>query len=164
MITGEIEMTNSPTALNIFKVKYEDNSPLTGAGFKVKNWFGLNTLNFTENEDGTYHFDKDGDITEIIVDENGKAVIYGLPFGNYWLEESTVPTGYYPTAPVKITIGETNNIELPYEAIIPNSVFVKLGLDRDKYNVPIAIGAVILIAAAGLFFIIHRRKRKVSNV
>ena len=69
-----------------------------------------------------------------------KAVIYGLPLGNYWLEETTVPEGYYPTAPAKIMIGETNSIEVPYKAVIPNSVFVKLGLDRDKYNVPIAIG------------------------
>lgn len=164
VITGETEMTNSPTALNIFKVKYEDNSPLTGAGFKIKNWFGLNTMNFTNNDDGTYRYDKDGEVKEILVDENGQATIYGLPFGNYWLEESTVPTGFYPTAPVKITISEKNDIEAPYEAIIPNSVFVKLGLDRDRYNIPIAIGAVILTAAAGLFFIIHRRKRKIRNV
>lgn len=159
-ITGETFMTNFPTALKIIKVKYENNSSLTGAGFKVKNWFGLNTLTFIKNEDGTYCFDKDGDVKEILVDENGKAVVYGLLFGNYWLEESIVPTGYYPAAPAKITISETNDIDMLCEAIIPNSVFVKLGLDRDKYNVPIAIGTTLLALAGLVFFFIRRKSKK----
>ena len=159
-ITGETMMTNSPTALEINKVIYETNEPLTGAGFSVKNFLGLNTLHFTENEDGSYRLDKDGNVTEIMVDENGQAIIYGLPLGNYWLEEATVPSGYYPTAPVKVTIGETNNIEVPYKAVIPNSVFVKLGLDRDKYNVPIAIGVTILIIGIVAFMVFKRRKKR----
>ena len=159
-ITGETEMTNSPTMLEINKVIYETNEPLTGAGFRVKNFLGLNTLHFIESEDGSYHFYKDGDITEIMVDENGQAIIYGLPLGNYWLEEATVPEGYYPTAPVKVTIGGTNNIEVPYEAVIPNSVFEKLGLDRDKYNVPIAIGATALIIGCTTVMVLKRRKKR----
>ncbi len=159
-ITGEIQMTNSPTALNIFKVKYEDNLPLTGAGFKVKNWFELNTLSFTLNADGTYRYDADGDIKEILVDKNGEAVVYGLPLGNYWLEESIVPAGYYPAAPAKITIGETNSINVPFEAVIPNSVFVKLGLDRDRYNIPIVISLAFLALAGLAFFFVRRKRRK----
>lgn len=159
VVTGETEMTNSPTMLEIYKVIYETNKPLAGAGFRVKNFLGLNTLHFTQNEDGSYRLDKDGEVTEIMVDRNGKAVIYGLPIGNYWLEEKTVPAGYYPTAPVKVTIGETNSIDVPYQAVIPNSVFVKLGLDRDKYNVPIAIGATLLVLG-GVIFMAIRRKRK----
>jgi uncharacterized surface anchored protein len=159
-ITGETQMTNSPTVLNIFKVKYEDNSPLTGAGFKVKNWFGLNTLSFTVNDDGIYRYDADGEIKEILVDENGKAIVYGLPFGNYWLEESIVPVGYYPAAPAKITIVETNDINVPFETVIPNSVFVKLGLDRDRYYIPIAFSLVFLTLAGLVFFFVRRKRRK----
>lgn len=158
-IIGETTMTNSPTVLEINKVIYESNEPLTGAGFRIKDFLGLNTLHFTKNEDGSYRLDEDGDVTEILVDENGQAVIYGLPVGNYWIEESTVPTGYYPAAPVKITISETNNIDMPYETIIPNSKFVKLGLDRDRYNVPIAIG-LTLLAIGGTVFLLIKRKRK----
>ena len=124
-VTGETVLANSPTALEINKVIYGTDEPLTGAGFLVKNFLGLNTLHFTKNEDGSYRLDKDGEVTEIIVDENGQAIIYGLPLGNYWLEETTVPEGYYPTAPVKVTIGDMNNIEVPYKAVIPNSVFCK---------------------------------------
>ena len=162
-ITGKTEMTNSPTALEINKVIYESNEPLTGAGFLVKNFLGLNTLHFTKNENGSYRLDKSGDVTEIMVDENGQAVIYGLPLGNYWLEETTVPEGYYPTAPVKVIIGETDSIEVPYKAVIPNSVFVKLGLDRDKYNVPIAIGAAILIISGVVFMVLRRRRKRRKN-
>ena len=161
-ITGETVMTNSPTTLEINKVIYKTNEPLTGAGFLVKNFLGLNTLHFTKNENGSYRLDKDGDVTEIMVDENGKALIYGLPLGNYWLEETTVPEGYYPAAPVKVTIGDMNNIEVPYKVVIPNSVFVKLGLDRDKYNVPIAIGATVLVIG-GVIFMVLRRRRKRRN-
>ncbi|MEX1377292.1 MAG: SpaA isopeptide-forming pilin-related protein [Eubacteriales bacterium] len=143
--TGITEMSNCPTMLKILKVKYSDNTPLTGAGFKVKNWTGLETLTFIQNDDGTFRYDIEGDITEILVDENGEAVIYGIPFGDYWLEESTIPSGYYPTAPVRVSISDVNDIENPYEAIVPNSVFVKLGLDRDKYNVVIAIVLSIII-------------------
>jgi uncharacterized surface anchored protein len=159
VVAGKTELDNSPTALHILKVKYEDNAPLSGAGFKVKNWFGLKTLSFTLNDDGTYRYDADGEVKEILVDENGEAVVYGIPFGAYWLEESLVPAGYFPSAPVKITIGETNNIDIPFEAVIPNSVFVKLGLDRDRYNVPIAI-SITLLTLAGLVFFLVRRKRK----
>ena len=159
-ITGETEMSNCPTVLEIYKVKYETNEPLTGAGFKVKNYLGLNTLNFVKNEDGSYTMDKDGEVTEIVVDENGKAVIYGLPAGNYWLEESITPSGYYPTAPIKVTISDTNDIEAPYIAVIPNSVFVKLGLDRDKYNVPIAIGVTLVIIGFTVFIMLKRKKQR----
>lgn len=162
-ITGETQMTNSPTALQISKVIYETNEPLTGAGFRVKGVLGLKTFHFVENEDGSYRFDKAGEITEIMVDENGKALVYGIPLGSYWLEEATTPEGYYPTAPVKVTIDETNDINAPYESVIPNSVFVKLGLDRDRYNVPIAISAITLAAAAGLLLILRRRRRRKTS-
>jgi len=88
-------------------------------------------------------------------------IIHGLPFGNYWIEESITPDGYYPTAPIKITITEDNDIDAPYEALIANSVYVKLGLDRDRHNVPIAIGIFVLIAGGILFWIIRKRKKMV---
>lgn len=162
VVSGDTEMTNSPTALRIVKVKYEDNTPLTGAGFLVKNWLGLNTVKLTRNDDGTYRYNPKGDIKEVLVDKDGQATIYGLPLGIYWLEESTVPEGYYPTAPVKVTIGETNDIEKQYEAVIPNSVFVKLGLDRERYIYPLVAGLLIIIAVVS--FIIIRRRRTKKNL
>jgi uncharacterized surface anchored protein len=158
VVTGETEIQNCPTMLHIQKIDYDTDLPLTGAGFKIKNYLGLNLLNFSHDENGVYWFDKDGDVTEILVDENGEATIHGLLFGNYWIEESTTPDGYYPSAPVKITIAEENDIDLPYEAVIANSVYVKLGLDRDRYNVPIAIGFLLLIIGGLIVWYFKKRK------
>ena len=65
VVTGDTVITNSPTALEVFKVVYEDSTPLSGAGFKVKKWLGLLTMKFVQNDDGTYRYDKEGDIEEI---------------------------------------------------------------------------------------------------
>ncbi len=158
VVTGDTEITNCPTILQIFKVKYEDSTPLAGAGFKVKTWLGLKILSFTLNEDGTFQFDSEGIIDEIMVDATGEAIIHGLPHGSYWLEENTVPSGYYPAAPMKITITDQNDFELPCMAVIPNSVFVKLGLDRERYIIPIA--CLLLVSTSAGIFLYKRKRRK----
>ncbi len=157
-ISGETTLTNCPTTLNIFKVDYENNTPLTGAGFKVKNLLGLNVLTFTKDSDDAYWYDKDGGLTEVMVDADGKAIVHGLPFGNYWLEESTVPDGYYPTAPVKVTIRESNDIDIPCESTIANSKYVKLGLDRERWLYPL-YAVLIVSATTGLFFYFRKKRR-----
>ena len=151
-------VTNSPTQLDIYKVIYEDNTPLNGAGFKLKNSLGLRTYSVSRNVDGTYRYDKDGEIEEILVDENGKATIYGIPAGTYWLEETTVPAGYYPCAPAKIIIDEYANTDTPLEVYIPNSEFVNLGLNRDRWYLPIAISLVGLLSFTIILLVIFRKR------
>jgi len=53
-----------------------------------------------------------------------------------------------------------NDIQKPAESVIPNSVFVKLGLDRERFIIPITFGLVLTISV-GLFIVI-RRKRKIN--
>ena len=156
VVAGDTAIGNFPTMLKIHKVIYETNEPLTGAGFKVKNFLGLNTLKFTKNDDSTYRLDKNGDVTEIMVDEKGTAIIYGLPYGNYWLEESSAPNGYFPTAPIKVTVDENSTFTMPYVATVPNSQFVKLGLDRERWLYPLIAG-LLFSACVGLFFFIRKR-------
>lgn len=89
--------------------KVNDATPsaaLPGAGFKVYP---------TQGSDSPIEFIKDGDYyrpfvdgddtaqkaTEITVGSTGKFLIKGLNAGDYWLEESKVPEGYY--APAKTT-------------------------------------------------------------
>ena len=95
-----------------------------------------------------------------MVDENGEAVIYGLPSGSYWLEENTVPAGYYPCAPAKFIVDETQNTESPLEIIIPNSEYVNLGLDRDRWYLPAAISVIVLLlfTVFVLFVVVNKKK------
>ena len=43
-----------------------------------------------------------------------------------------------------MTVTEENGTEIPYRATITNTPSVKLGIDSDKYDVPIAIGITLL--------------------
>ena len=86
-------------------------------------------------------------------------MIHSLPLGNYWIEECITPDGYYPTAPIKITITKENDIDLPYEAVIANSVYVKLGLDRERWIYPLVLGLMLMIVG-GYVYMTIRKKRK----
>ncbi|MBN2878214.1 MAG: Cys-Gln thioester bond-forming surface protein [Clostridia bacterium] len=157
---GTTEFTNEPTAVKILKVIYETSEPLSGAGFVVKGNLGLITYSFSQNADGSYHYDKNGEVQEIMVNENGETVIYGLPSGSYWLEENTVPVGYYPCAPAKFIVDDTQNTEAPLEIIIPNSEYVNLGLDRDRWYLPAAIAAIVLLLFAVVVLFIMKKPNK----
>lgn len=138
---------NAPTAFKLFKVHAETDDPLTGAGFtfKTKAFLGFNTLRFTKLESGWYQYDEQGEVTEIMVDANGEIAILGLPLDTeIFIEETTVPTGFFPIPAQKILLTVDNVAELPLEVTIENSPGVKLGIDSDKYNVLIAVGITLL--------------------
>ena len=158
--SGETRLYNEPTILQIFKNKYEDGEPLSGAGFKVKGVLGLTTYTFSITEDGAYRYDKDGTITEVSVDADGFAEIQALPTGVYCLEETTVPEGYYPSAAQKVTITDENDTDNPYIITIPNSIYVKLGHDYRKLVYGIAIGGLTLFGLAAFFIIKRKKDRK----
>ena len=156
-ISGETRLYNEPTVLQIFKTKYEDGKPLPGAAFTVKGVLGLTTYTFSITEGGAYRYDKEGTITEVPVDADGFVEIQALPTGVYWLEETTVPDGYYPSAAQKVTITDENGTENPHIITIPNSIYVKLGHDYRKLVYGIAIGGLTLLGLTA-FFIIKRKK------
>ena len=140
-------ISNSPTALKVFKVHAETEQPITGAGFtfKTKAFLGFNTLRFTKLENGWYMRDEQGEFTEIMVDSNGAIMVLGLPLDTeVFIEESTVPEGYFPNVAQVVTLTADNTYEMPLETTITNTPAVKLGIDSDKYNVLIAIGVCML--------------------
>ena len=140
-------ITNSPTALKVFKVHAKTEQPITGAGFtfKTKAFLGFNTLRFTKLENGWYMRDDQGEFTQIMVDSNGEIMVLGLPLDTeVFIEESTVPEGYFPNAAQVVTLTANNTYEMPLETTITNTPSVKLGIDSDKYNVLIAIGVCML--------------------
>ena len=143
-------ITNSPTALKVYKIHAQTKNPLTGAGFtlKVKNGLGFKALTFTKAEDGNYILDANGKETELMVDANGELTVIGVPLADVWIEESVVPAGFFPNPAYKVTMAEDYTFEVPFETTIENSPSVKLGIDSDKYNPLIAIGITVL--GAGL--------------
>lgn len=140
-------ITNSPTALKVKKVHAETKQPLTGAGFtfKTKAFLGFETLRFTKLENGWYMRDDHGSVTEIMVDDKGEITVLGLPLNTeVYIEESTVPNGFFPNPAYKVVLTADYTFEVPLETTITNTPSVKLGIDSDKYDVPIAIGITLL--------------------
>ena len=89
--------------------------------------------------------DDNGNVTEIMVDGKGEITVLGLPLDNeIYIEESTVPNGFFPNPACKVTLCEDSTFGVPLEVMIENAPSVKLGIDSDKYNVLIAIGICLL--------------------
>ena len=131
-----------------------------GAAFQLKAADKLTTpLTFTV-KDGVYWYDAKGSVTTIEMDKNAEALVYGLPVGKYVLEETVVPTNFFPAVPQNIEIAMMNTSEAPKEVVVVNTPTVKLGIDSDKFNVVIAIALTVIIGGGLSVYAIIRRKRK----
>lgn len=131
-----------------------------GAGFriKVRDGLGFETLTFTQQEDGSFFYDANGTVMDMMVDGNGEIMIYGLPLGNIWIEESIVPDGYFPNPAAKVEITKNNKADNPYEITIKNSKYVKLGMDSDWWEFP-ALMLGIALAVSGVVLVVIKRKK-----
>ena len=146
-LLGETSLAvlDHPLALRIRKIHSVTKQPLAGAEFQLKADGDLNTpLRYTE-KDGVFWYDPKGVVTTITLNGDCEALVYGLPEGRVYLEESKVPDGYFPIAPVACTITLEHTSEAPLEVTIANAPAVKLGLDTDKYNVAIAVGSALVL-------------------
>lgn len=155
-----LSVVDLPLALKISKVHAKTQKPLMGAAFQLKAADKLTTpLTFTL-KDGVYWYDAKGSVSTIQMDKNAEALIYGLPAGKYQLEETVVPTNFFPAVPQNIEITMTNTSEAPKEVMVVNTPKVKLGIDSDKFNVVIAIALTVLIGGGLAVYTIIRRKHK----
>ena len=155
-----IAVVDLPLALKISKVHAKTQKPLMGAAFQLKAADKLTTpLTFTV-KNGVYWHDAKGAVTTIQMDKNAEALVYGLPIGKYVLEETVVPTNFFPAVPQKIEIAMTDTSEAPKEVVVVNTPTVKLGIDSDKFNVVIAIALTVIIGGGLSVYAIIRRKRK----
>ena len=159
-----VTVNNCPTGVKIIKVDAKTEKPLTGAGFsiKVKDGLGFETLTFTKQADGKYSFDENGKEMDLMVDKNGEVVILGLPMGAIWIEESVVPSGYFPVTARKAEITKETSAIKPIEIKVPNNRSVKLGMDNDWWELPAMIAGALLLLGGAAFFVI-KRKRKMKG-
>lgn len=51
-------------------------------------------MKLSKNSDGNYSYSDDGNVSDLITDENGKITISGLPVGNYFVKQSKAASGY----------------------------------------------------------------------
>lgn len=157
----KVTVNNCPTGIKIIKVDAKTEKPLTGAGFsiKVKDGLGFETLTFTKQADGKYFFDENGKEMDLMVDKNGEVVILGLPMGAIWIEESVVPTGYFPVTARKAEITKETSAVKPIEIKVPNNRSVALGMDNDRWELPAMIAGALLLLGGAAFLVIKRRKK-----
>lgn len=161
----KVTVNNCPTGIKVLKIDASTEKSITGAGFrfKVKDGLGFETLTFTKQEDGKYAFDEKGTVMDLMVDKNGEVFVHGLPLGDVWIEESVVPTGYFPVAARKIEVTSEMSAVKPLEIKIPNSKSVKLGMDTDWWELPAMIAGAVLLLGGAAFLIIKRKKRRLED-
>lgn len=156
-----LAVVDLPLALKISKVHSKTQKPLVGAGFAIKVEGALSTpLRFTV-KDGVYWYDPQGGVTTIqAAGDKAEALIYGLPAGKYQIEETVVPTNFFPAPPVAVEITLNTTSETPKEVVVTNTPQVKLGIDADKFNVVIAMALTVLVGAGvGVAALVRWRKK-----
>lgn len=157
----KIAVPDKPLTVRILKVT-RDNIPLSGAGFQIKQQgYFTKALTFSKDAKGNYRFDQTGKENTIMVNAQGEAVVYCLPIGEYQLEESIVPDGYFAMPPQRIIVTNKNDIEKPLVVTAVNDPIVKLGFDSDRYRLPVIICIEVVALAGvgfGIFHVIRRRR------
>ena len=154
-----IVLPDHPLALRIRKIHAVTKDPLPGAEFQLKADGNLTkALSFTE-KGGVFWYDPNGSITTLTLNSDCEALLYGLPVGKYNLEETKVPDGYFPIAPVACTLTVENTTQAPLDVTISNAPAVKLGLDTDRYNAVIAVGTAAALLAILGFAWLHQKRR-----
>ena len=169
---SEFETLPSETKTYTFKVDVvktdSDNKVLDGAQFKLYDAkTGGNEIALVKVSDGHYRFAKDGEIgVEYITTVDGQLEIKGFDANtNYYLEETKAPDGYNKLAErVEIAVKETN-----LEASVSNGIWTSGGVHIENKTgslIPSTGGmgttifyiiGGVLVAAAGIFFVIRRR-------
>ena len=158
-----VNVENCPTGLKIIKVDAKSGNPLAGAGFclKVKGESDFEILKLRKEADGSFFYDPNGTITDMITDGTGELVIYGLPLGEIWIEETVTPDGYFPISAQKVELTRENTNSDPLTFRIENHKFVKLGMDSDWWEFPaLCSGVLLLLGGLVTAAIIVAKKRK----
>lgn len=163
--------------LNILKVDSKEDTPLAGASFRIARdateaeLADSSVTKQTLTVDGSEHqvvfvpfhatADLSGEkILEVTTAADGKAVIYGLAYGEYYIVETKAPAGYnLLDTPIVANIDDDSHTEEQVISII-NTKFVLPETGGMGTTVFTVVGAVMIAAGAGFVFFLSRRKRE----
>lgn len=161
--------------LNLLKVDASNNSALSGATFVI-----ARVADADEQVD--FYMDIDGvqtgmvyaqfynnaqligeKVGEVTTDAQGKAVIYGLAYGTYYLIETQAPDGYNPlTLPKEVLVSatshSTDSAEGGYVTVANSPEFELPGTGGIGTTAFYVIGLMIIAVAAGLYIFVVKRK------
>lgn len=164
----KVEVYDATILVNKFyKDDSDQNQPLAGAGFVLKNSEGK----YYKLDNGAVTWvDSINDATEYLTDDTGAladgAKFTGLASGTYALEEKTVPAGYNKAddTPITITANDYTTPNLVQTADVENESGTVLpstgGIGTTIFYV---VGSVLVLGAA-VVLIVRRRTRNNATV
>ena len=164
------------------------NAPLAGATFKIareatqEEIVDTNVTKDTLHVDGKeltvvfvdFHATKEmteEKVFEVTTDENGKAVFYGLAYGDYYIVETQAPAGYnLLTQPIAVTINESSHLTEEDEWLDADNQYVDntLQIINTKFVLPetggvgtalFTIAGLGIIGTAGMLLFLNRKKK-----
>jgi len=112
-------------------------------------------------------------VTQVTTDKEGKAVIYGLAYGDYYVVEIKAPAGYnLLTAPVKIEIHESSHITKEMNLLdeSQNVIDHTLKVINVKFGMPetggigttvFTVAGLGVVGSAALLIAINTKKKRV---
>ena len=169
--TGDITIT-----------KYDESgskggNTLTGAKFSLAKKDPDTPIKFSQKTQngnaipGQYIYDKNGNITEVEVDENGSVKLSGLDEGTYVITETEAPEGYaINTSIPAVTISNKKTVDGEQTDVTENVRVSADVTDTKLASLPFtggmgttlftAFGVIIMVAAAGLYFANKKKSAK----
>lgn len=162
--TQNVETPKSTVAtktceINVLK-KDQDNVPLEGAGFKLR-----------DNENRFYKFDDvtktvswvaEADATEVFSDAQGKLNFYGVDAEIFWLKETTVPGGYTGVGETQVNV-KSGSITAANPVEVVNTLGQKLPETGGMGTTVFYVAGVVLVLGALATLVVIKRKESAAQ-
>lgn len=99
-------------------------------------------------------------VWEVVSDENGRGVLYGLAYGTYYLVETNAPDGYHLlTEPAELTITQADSVD-QIVVTIYNSARFRLPETGGIGTAMFTLGGAGILGAAAALLLSGKKKRR----